>query len=395
MTEEEILREFGAQTPPPSSLDVDSLLRAGRSKLRIRRWGVVGAAAVAVAVAVGGTSVALRPEPGPAQQAASPGPTKPSAASATPSPTQRAAPDTAKCTIQRLPSSGGVMIEAVSANGQHIAGTNDNGRIVVWNNGVAKTLPAPPGSSVQVQGVNSAGVVVGSVDRNSRREGFVYDNGRFRTLSRPNGAKDVYVKDINDRGDIVGEAEYPTSDPLDVGPVKALRWRLADISKVEVLASAAEKWASPLDMAEDGTIAGSLDDGGSPHLWRPDGSVATPPGLNGATKGKVFKLTGDWAFGWSGTTTPKSGEVIWVRWNIARGNVEELVDFWGSGVGSDGTVVGQSNVPGANGGAFWRDGKISLLPPLDGQPASEIRGASDDMKTVVGTVSGGSAIWRC
>jgi uncharacterized membrane protein len=392
MTEEEILREFGAQTPPPSSLDVDGVLRAGRSKLRTRRWGVTAAAAVAVAVAVGGTSVALRPASGPTERVASPGPAK---ASSTPSATQRAAPDHAACTVSALPNSTGVMVDGMSPSGRYIAGVNDNGRIVLWNNGVAQTLPVPPGSQAKIGGVNSAGVLVGSVDRNGRREGFVYQNGQYRTLGRPSDAKNVYSWDINDRGEIVGEAEYPTSDPLDVGPVKALRWRLADTSKVDILPSAAVKWASPLDIGEDGTVAGSLDDGGAPHLWRPDGSVATPPGLNGATKGKVFRITGDWAFGWSGTTTSKSGEVIWVRWNITRATVEAVGEMLPSAVGADGTLVGTLGVPGNEGAAFWRDGKISLLPPLNGQPASEIYRASSDMKTIVGAVPSGSAIWHC
>jgi hypothetical protein len=191
-----------------------------------------------------------------------------------------------------------------------------------------------------------------------------------------------------------------------------VRWPADRPGTVQVLAA-----DQPDSMAhaigDDGTVYGTISDGGAPVAWPTGGAMRRLPVPAGDQRGKVFAVAGDWAFGWAGTvasTTPtptpltgpaekmkkKMGDAQpnWVRWHLSTGRVETLGGFDPSGINRAGTLAGQSPDGGP---ALWRDGTVQLLP----RQASRVRpgsalAISDDGSTIVGSLDEQPAIlWRC
>jgi hypothetical protein len=391
---EEILREYGAQTPPPSGLDVESVLSAGRARMRTRRWGVAGAAGLAVAVAVGGTSLVLRPDGTAATQYASPpvqlssSPMPPTASPSTP----RVAPQPAQCTIQSLRQPGGARAAAVQmdSTGRYVVGSTVNNRAVLWIDGTPHVLPAHPEGEVSVEGVNSSGVVVGNVEGKKYSSGFLYRDGRYETLGRPADSLGAIPYSINDQGVIAGQAEFGLNKHL-----KSLRWRVSSPSTYEVLSSstATKFGALARAVAADGSIGGNIDDGDGPIIWRPDGSTYAPPSLTPDKQGKVFEFGGAYAIGWSGANNTSPN---WVRWNLATNSVVAIGEISPIAVATDGTVVGSADNSTGSVPVLWRDDATLILPGrpggTEGAYALDI---SDDGKTVLGRNGVESFFWRC
>jgi probable HAF family extracellular repeat protein len=101
------------------------------------------------------------------------------------------------------------------------SGINDNGQVVgdyrdvngvfhgfFWDAGQYLTIDVPfPGvTQTAASAINGIGQIVGVYDDNigTGRHGFLYDNGVFTSFDFPDATRSTSLRDINDRGQIVG-----------------------------------------------------------------------------------------------------------------------------------------------------------------------------------------------
>jgi uncharacterized membrane protein len=355
-----VLRVLEAELPP-STVDIDRALRVGRRRERGRRGLAAGAlAAVAVVAGVGLVAVDRAPHPPPDRPAASA--------------TRSASASAPACVAAVLPGDHATARE-ISPNGRIVVGvTGDDEVAAVWTDGAFTPLPAPAGSAAEPHGVNDDGVVVGVADQSGRTVPFVVRGGVYSVLSLPSGAQGA-AHGVNARGDVVGEVWWPN------GNSKAVLWRA---SGAPVTLASTTAWAGARAIADDGTILGSLDDGATPYAWAPDGTgraLATPDGSKG---GKVFGVAGDYAYGPANST--------WVRWQLSTGAVVEVVGLEAGGVDATGAVVGSTRQDDRFVPVRWRDGRITVLPGIDGAPATAIMVATSRDGT---RLAGGNLSWRC
>ncbi|HLL69547.1 MAG TPA: hypothetical protein VK453_28080 [Micromonosporaceae bacterium] len=404
---------------PAPHVDVAAVTRAGRARERARWAGGGVAVAAATAVALVAAPVLLSGVGGPGAQPADRGAATAAAAPGEPDP----APDALVCTPQRLPVPTGAqapVITGVDPTGRYLAGAlgqvddANPGRALLWTDGQLSVL-APPGTSAEAVAVNSAGVVVGKSLRAGRSFGWVYRNGTYSELAPPSGLVAVPVA-INERGDIAGWA-WAAGD----GNETAVVWAADRPATARRLTAAGPAIAS--DIADDGTVVGTLGDGTRPYVWAPDGTGRPLAGPDSQSTGKVLAVAGPWAYGWAGTATsppvarsapssPPAGGTAkdkneagsvprWVRWHLPTGQVEVLSGIDPAGINATGLVVGTLGSAQTGGPAVLRDGAPVALPRLEERynrgTASVI---SDDGRTIAGDnwandAPGELVRWRC
>jgi uncharacterized membrane protein len=287
-----------------------------------------------------------------------------------------------------------VVAREISPNGRIVVGvTGDPEVAAMWTDGAITPFPAPAGSNAEPHDVNDDGVVVGVADRSGRTVPFVVRGGVYAVLSLPFGAQGA-AHGVNARGDVVGEVWWPN------GHSKAMLWRP---SGEPVTLASTTAWATAHAIADDGTVLGSLDDGGKPYAWGPDGAgraLATP---TGSGSGKVLGVAGDYAYGHASSPEPASSGnrkdgmgtangPRWVRWQLSTGAVAEVSGLEATGVDATGTVVGYVRQDDRFAPVRWRDGRITMLPGLDGAPATATGVATSRDGT---RVVGGNLSWRC
>jgi hypothetical protein len=176
----------------------------------------------------------------------------------------------------------------------------------------------------------------------------------------PPGGQAIYVRDMNDRGDIVGSVRF--DDPV------AVVWPAGHPDKPRVLESPDHLNSSPAGIADDGTVVGEVFAGTSraPYLWHADGTGeylplpaewATPAQApwGSGEGGAVVLLAGDWAVGPS------------VRWNIRTGRADLIKGLYVQGVPDMyGRLFGTTPPPELR-PVVWINGTIEPIP----QPAGE------------------------
>ncbi|GAA0931761.1 hypothetical protein GCM10009557_94650 [Virgisporangium ochraceum] len=265
-------------------------------------------------------------------------------------------------------------------------------RPVVWTDGPPADLTVPAGVTATPHAVNDSGVVVGLARRGELTRPFAIRAGGFAELALPSGASGGVAQGVGADGTAVGEAWWPDGDS------KAVRWSAS--GEVTVLASTT-RWAAAYAVGDDGTVYGTLDDGATPYAWGTGGAGRALPTPAGSTKGKVFGVAGDYAYGHVGTleATRKSGdkqggggEPRWVRWQLSTGAVVEVTGLSASGVDATGAVAGSAQRDGHRYPARWRDGTIAELPGTTGGVVATSR----DGTRLAGLTDGGvPTVWRC
>jgi hypothetical protein len=406
--EDNLRQRLEAMQTPPSRVDVELLVGAGRRRAFRRRsaeaaGGVALVAAVLLAVpwvlnaanaepnaspAVGGSSGAQAGSP----PATPPSPTvvpTPGGASALAVPTTRAG----RCAMAELSTPKDmrrVMPAAVDPTGRYIVGNvtvGQNYQAVLWTDGVPQPLPQA-GKSVRAAAVNAGGVVAGLVTDGVEPEVFRYQDGRLTRLRTPAGSWHVYPEPaINAAGDIVVNAE-PKGNSGGEGSI-VLLWEAGatDATRLPLPAG-----ANVFDLDDDGTLVGALYSKGhavDAYAWDRRGEgrkLARPAGSDGAA---AYAVSGDWATGgvWEnsvGTTAV---------WNIRTGAVTDLKSPEpGKKVNTAGWVVDAT-------GRVLRDGGDPRLTVPGGQVA--IAQDIADSGLVVGQAMKGDGAnlgprtWRC
>jgi hypothetical protein len=377
MTEERtaaVLRVLEAELPP-STVDIDRAMRLGRRRERNRRGLAAGVLAGVAALAAAGvvTVTGDGAAPPPADRLATGGPTE------------------RTCAATPLPGTG-LEATAISPDGRFVAGAHESTtKPVLWTDGPAVDLAVPAGVTATPHAVNDSGVVVGLARRGDRTLPFVVRDGGYAELALPSGASGGVAQGVGADGTVVGEAWWPDGDS------RAVRW---SASGAATALASTTRWAAAYAVGDDATVYGTLDDGGTPYAWGPDGAGRALPVPAGSTGGKVFGVAGDYAFGHAGAlrngrqdgAKQSGGDPRWVRWQLSTGAVTELTGLSASGVDATGAVVGSAQRDGHRYPARWRDGAVVELSTTVGGVVATSR----DGTRLAGLTDGAvPTVWRC
>lgn len=341
---------------PPSTVDIDRAVRAGRRRERTRRALAAGALAGVTALAgVGAVAVLGDTEKRPAEQR----------------PAEQ--PKAQVCANAALPGASGEA-RAISPSGKYVAaGTDRPGPPLLWADGAPVVVTVPAGVTATPDAVNDRGVIVGIARHDDRTVPFIIRDGAYAELPLPAGAEGA-ARGINGQGDVVGWT-WVGQDRSN-----AVVWRGG--GAVTTLAADATH-ASAFAIADDGTAFGSLEDGGVPYSWGPDGT-----GRALADRGKAFGVAGDYVYGYNGVQAAGrqpgadqkakegSGQANWVRWQLSTGAVVEVKGLFPNDVDTTGTIVGSVQKGGKTVPARWRDGTVAELPGGVGEVYSSSRDGS-------------------
>jgi hypothetical protein len=361
--DDELVRNYLSEVPLPAGrLDLPDLLETGQRRVRRRRVGQLGLAAL-VAVAVTGAAVSPLLLRSPAHRqpllvGASPVANVPASAS----PSAGAAPGAA-CPITPLAVPAGVSgIKAttVDPTGRYIGGAGSKGQDfvpVLWTDGVGQVLPIQR-SSASVDSVNASGVVVGlATGKNNEDDVYRYYDGKVTYLKPPPGNWHVFpTPAINAGGDIVINAE-PVNDPQSPDSF-AFYWPAGSDTAVKI---PLPKGANVFGITDDRVLVGGIYQNGvgtAGYTWDLTGKgtqLATPAGTT--TVG--YAIRGSWAAGgvWpaevEGVAASKHDPVGAV-WNLSTGELTQLpVNLPLNAVNAHGWVT--------YGGTLWAAGKTRPL----------------------------------
>ncbi|MET8147713.1 hypothetical protein ACIBSW_28785 [Actinoplanes sp. NPDC049668] len=388
MNEEQLRDRLAAVDVPPSRLEMDALVRAGRRRaFRRRAAQATGSTALVAGVLLAVPLMVTRTQSQPAVRAdASP------AATSAPA----AAVPAVRCRMTELPVPPGMRdatAAAVDPTGRYIVGNDtvkQDFRPILWTDGRPRALPVP-GKSVQANAVNASGVVVGLVEDGRQEYVFRYENGAYTRLETPAGSWHVYpYPAINAAGDIVINAE--PSGNIEGKDSIILLWKAGTTMAVRLPVTTE---ANSHDITDDGTIVGGMYKNGSattPYAWDQKGKgrkLELPAGQVGT----LYAAQGKWATGglWPSMTPG--------LWNLETGEVTMLgkPEKGKEGIGP-GTAVNASGWVVA-GGTVVRDGAVVELEVPRGQTGN----AQDvsDAGLVVGQATNsdnenrGPRLWRC
>ncbi|GLY93106.1 hypothetical protein [Actinoplanes sp. NBRC 103695] len=409
-SEVDLLRSLDDEPDTPSTIDIRKAMSSGRRRRARRQAGYAGAAAL-TAIAVTGTSVAinLSASPGPVAQPAASGAPRASAGATTPvTPAEQAqavrAPE--KCTIRKLKAPGGAPMALASGadpTGRYVVGRTypkaGGYQAVIWDDGKGREIMLPGDMEESLRDVNTSGDAVGwsyvGDDKNgSGPKPYAYQDGKVVKMRAKGYAQPVA---INDAGTIVG------AEPDGSGLV----WRSATAEPVRLPVPAGTREAQPRDIAEDGTVAGSLDSERA-VVWGPDGQMRElpKPTIDGrpAVSTQAFDIRGDWV---TGMASPErdaaAGPVYAVRWRLSTGTAEVVAELrdpadkvnaqgWLVGIDPKGyavLVTGKDTVRLPDLGKHRPDGTATTVSTLS-DDGTLIAGHSDDKDGVIQAV-----VWRC
>lgn len=379
MNDEQNLRDrLEAVAVPPTRLEVEALVAAGRRRVfRRRSWQAAGGVALAT-----GALVAV-----PTMVIGDPAPPPPPVAG----PTTPVQPKT--CRDSALPVPAGVTgasATGVDPSGRYIIGHHFKGQNfqpLMWTDGVPRKLPleAP---SMQLSSINANGEAAGLAEGPDLQYAFRYENGRYTRLSTPPGKSYVYAYPVmNAAGDIVINAK-PPGESASKNSV-ALLYRAGASTPVTV---SLPPGSLVYDITDDGTIVGSVKNGSakSAYAWDRNGhgrKLESVPGHDSI----AYAAEGDWA---TGGLWPASGEAIPARWNLRTGRLTQLTTAEGPGLALNGEGWVLTS------GELVRDGKDVPLPAPPNQTAEPLglsntglvvgHTASPDGKTIIAPHA-----WQC
>jgi hypothetical protein len=308
MNESHLLAPLLEEPPGFSEIDVPRAMADGRRLRRRRQWaGGVAVAAAVVLVAAGGMALAA----GLSDRKALPSPvaTKPGLP--------------ATCAVTALPFIGQerTWVKAGDPTGHYLAGNDLNShRVLIWKDGAL--VSTSPHAEMVVNGVNSHGVAVGGGYDHGVQHARVYHDGTVTRLS--GGESDA--KSINSAGVIVGSLDGNVS--INSAPA---RWASAGAAAERLPLPAGMIHGEAQGITEDGTIWGlvSQDTRTDPQgmLWFPDGTsrLLSLPAVAGVRQPvfQVDSIIGGWAYG----TATAGSDFIPERYNIAERRYERLPEI--------------------------------------------------------------------
>lgn len=282
------------------------------------------------------------------------------------------------------------------------ANSRKGGHAVLWKNGQFTDYGrlADPAFRkwVSVVGVNDAGTVVGSAERDS--DGYSHAvrsrNGKIERLPELPGAVSSTAEGINDRGDIVGAVETTVDD----APFwHAVVWPVDKPGKVVKLTGLPNVSTAATGIDQDGTVLVDVDDNLTrvPYLWK--AGQARPLPLpddayhvvtRGIANGRVIALV----VYRSGQGSPM---VLWERDGLPRG-VPRGQDI--RGINRDGRMVGRTDDPDWHEFGVWQQTTLDSTLSYAPDRGLEVTVSGDD-----GTIAGRSwalpggpsepTVWTC
>jgi probable HAF family extracellular repeat protein len=252
------------------------------------------------------------------------------------------------------------------------------------------------------EGINNAGVMVGSMTVGGRDHAFVsYPDGPTRDLGTMGGVRSGGA-DVNEAGTVVGFVQPHN------GTQDAFRWTASGgMTKLAALGRGDSMDATGVN--GDGTIVGTagVGDNARAVVWRPDGSapVALPAPAGRPTRataindrGQIVGVAGNGPYGpggpeqavlweldpatggWTAVVLPSSGSIS------ARAlDIDDAGDV--VGLGSDGRLFGAT---------LWRapDHRLEILPVISG-PVPILATGVNDTGIIVGVDNDqGAVAWR-
>ncbi|MFK3981165.1 hypothetical protein ACI2K4_12390 [Micromonospora sp. NPDC050397] len=394
-----LLEILAEEPPPPSRVDVTTLVRVGRQKARFRRLVGIGGAAVvtvgALAVVPVAVDVATRERPAPVPvQAMTGGAAEPArTAPTTDGSTDRRAEPTS-CQPIELPVPANTVRSTVlggDPSGRYLVGTATDQRrrsqVLRWDEGRLEVLDLPVVDPVHLV-VNSRGDVAGDA-RSMKGPAeqvvpWLYRDGKFFLLPH-SGATTVSVAGINERGDVLGllrtfgmfavprvpeSKSEPRGNPLPPALPDPLTTRNSSdvpgkrppMLQPVIWSGEWEGTARLLDVPDkltvlavqgiddDGTVVGTGEpvepsrgdrSEGPPSrgmVWAPDGTVRELSAPAGAGPGTIARsIRGGWVVGsYQSATEPAVG----ARWNLRTGEVRPAALKYVTSVNRAGWVAG-------------------------------------------------------
>jgi uncharacterized membrane protein len=403
-SELDLLRSLDDEPRTPSTVDIRRAIAAGRRR-HIRRGAGYAGAATVTALAVAGASIAGGLITHAPPHAAATGASRTTTAAAPP---KGPTPPTS-CTLHRLPVPGNApmaLVAGADSAGRYIVGRSypkaGGYQAVIWHDGTGQNVMLPGDLEELLRDVNSSGTAVGWSyvgGSDTRQVPYVYRDGRVSQLP---GVRSGSANAINDAGAIVGDEDHHA----------ALLWSSATAKPVRLPVPAGTSDATAIDIDEDGTTVGTLDNT-RPYVWFPDGTHRDlpMPSLDGqpAATAVVVSIRNGWATGTATNglgrkgTNIKSARTEAVRWNVRTGEVRAFGQLttgasaanaqgWQIGTDKQGhavLVAGAATVVLPDLARYEPDG-LSTIATTVSDDGRTIAGQSDDAK---GTIQ--AVVWRC
>jgi len=128
----------------------------------------------------------------------------------------------------------------------------------IWSHGSSEALPVAGSSATEAYKINNHGAIVGFGEQSGQAHAVVWADGAITDLGTLPGAVWSFGRDINDRGQVVGESFFAPQ-----GTTRAFVWQRGTMIDLGTLPGGANSYAQGINDA--GVIAGASDRGGLLH----------------------------------------------------------------------------------------------------------------------------------
>src|SRR4051794_15695414 len=169
-----------------------------------------------------------------------------------------------------------------------------------WRVGRLTTLPAPRGRGAAAWRLSDTGLIVGfTSDATGARRPALWSFGRFVDLGLPPGYTSAWAKDINNAGEIIGDA-------TNGGPAVGFRWRLG---RFQMLHGPGGAPSGANAIGQRGDVAGvspptPTDVGPQATLWDRSGRPRALGFLAGGEASTLIATDGHGGYGGFSTISP-------------------------------------------------------------------------------------------
>jgi hypothetical protein len=263
---------------------------------------------------------------------------------------------------------------------------------VVWHGGVVSQLPLPGSETLgDANGINGAGVAVGSVDGGSNQQAVIYDSiggtATIITQTTPDGSFFVTAFGINNSGRIVGQGIDPNNAARNVGIV----YDMGNSAAFEVGALPGANGALAFGVGNGGDVVGSsmMNQGsGMPFIWSQAHGMVAIPLAAGTSEGSARAVnTLGWVVGqdssafsipfvWDGTTTYRLADLLppGSGWDLSTNTSSSAL-----GISDKGVIVGT----GVHNGETHAYAMVPVGPTPTPTPCGLIVAFSEDFDGVI------------
>ncbi|MGA5302775.1 hypothetical protein ACPCHT_22790 [Nucisporomicrobium flavum] len=247
----------------------------------------------------------------------------------------------------------------ISDNG-YIAGyLHRTGQLFVWRNGAARFLRPPAATELEPRGVNDRGQVVGTANYdNGNRRAFLWERGHYRLLPVPGGMNSAVVG-INNRGQIIGVVSRRGTTAE-----QAVLWQRGRMIRLGTLGGATSR---PVAINDRGQVIGNSavrhSSAEHPFRWW-HGRMTHLLAHTKATGGRVSALSDTGLM--TGNADVGSGEARPVIWRNGRMRVLDVPGYLAiaEAINDRGDVAGLTWARFDHGAVpfRWRHGRTTLYP---------------------------------